>query len=178
MSHSALAVQWEGETSIREKARQLQLATCQHTHVFFLPALPHICNMYLSTSVPMSCIPNMYGLPEVTLPGGSPDRDAVKANMDILRKAVVALGLRVGVKLCVMHVAALYEYMQVPCPGDFGYMINCTSLMNNLIWFHFYLAYRKQSTKPQTLIGRDWDCISFAMIQISKDWWVKHKDGN
>ena len=89
--------------------------------------------MYLSTSVPMSCIPNMYGLPEVTLPGGSPDRDAVKANMDILRKAVVALGLRVGVKLCVMHVAALYEYMQVPCPGDFGYMINCTSLMNNLI---------------------------------------------
>ena len=64
----------------------------------------------------------MHGLPEVSLPGGSPDRDAVKANMDVLRKAVVALGLRVGVKLCVMHVAALYEFMQVPCPGDFGYL--------------------------------------------------------
>ena len=134
--------------------------------------------MYLSTSVLiiyMSCLPNMHDLPEVSLPGGSPDRDAVKANMDVLRKAVVALGLRVGVKLCVMHVAALYEFMQVPCPGDFGYLrsivcheqFDLISYIPRFDLISFILAKSPQSTKPQKPIAQDSVCISYAMSQLS-----------
>ena len=123
----------------------------------------------------MSCLPNMHGLPEVSLPGGSPDRDAVKANMDVLRKAVVALGLRVGVKLCVMHAAALYEFMQVPCPGDFGYIrsIVCheqfvlISYIPSFDLISFILAKCPQSTKPQKPIAQDSVCISYGMNQLS-----------
>ena len=117
----------------------------------------------------------MHDLPEVSLPGGSPDRDAVKANMDVLRKAVVALGLRVGVKLCVMHVAALYEFMQVPCPGDFGYLrsivchehFDLISYIPRFDLISFILAKSPQSTKPQKPIAQDSVCISYGMNQLS-----------
>ena len=111
----------------------------------------------------------MHDLPEVSLPGGSPDRDAVKANMDVLRKAVVALGLRVGVKLCVMHVAALYEFMQVPCPGSIvcHEHFDLISYIPRFDLISFILAKSPQSTKPQKPIAQDSVCISYAMSQLS-----------
>lgn len=53
--------------------------------------------------------PNLLSLLlEVTVPGGVYDRDAVKANIPLLTDAIKALGLRVGVNLCTVHIKALY----------------------------------------------------------------------
>ena len=48
------------------------------------------------------------------------DRDAVKQNIPVLKMAANLLGLRVGIRACTVHVQALYDYMQVPCPRSFG----------------------------------------------------------
>lgn len=44
-------------------------------------------------------------------------RDSIKDNMDVLIPAANYLGLRVGVTTCHVHVKALYELMQISCPG-------------------------------------------------------------
>ena len=62
-------------------------------------------------------LPGTWTISQVSVLGGEPDRDALKANMDVLRLAAKTLGLRVGVKVCSMHIQALYDYMQIPCPG-------------------------------------------------------------
>ena len=56
----------------------------------------------------------------MSLVGGTPDRDSVKANVKVIELAAQAVGLRVGVNLCILHVTALYEYMKIPCPGQCG----------------------------------------------------------
>ena len=48
------------------------------------------------------------------------DRDDVKQNIPVLKMAASLLGLRVGVGACTVHVQALYDYMQVPCPRSSG----------------------------------------------------------
>lgn len=48
---------------------------------------------------------------------GAADRDTVKKNLDLLIPAVQALGLRVGVKTCQVHIQALYDMMKIPVPG-------------------------------------------------------------
>lgn len=44
-------------------------------------------------------------------------RETVKANYEILMPAVQQLGLRVSVPCCQVHVAALYTFMEINCPG-------------------------------------------------------------
>lgn len=44
-------------------------------------------------------------------------RDSIKDNMDVLIPAANYLGLRVGVTTCHVHVKALFELMQISCPG-------------------------------------------------------------
>ena len=43
-------------------------------------------------------------------------RDTMKTNIRVLGIAAARMGLRAGVKTCQVHVAALYEYMQINCP--------------------------------------------------------------
>ena len=62
-------------------------------------------------------------LVEVTVPAGVYDRDAVKANIPLLTTAVNNVGLRVGINLCTVHIQALYDLMQVPCPRYLGCFI-------------------------------------------------------
>ena len=54
--------------------------------------------------------------------GGEPDRDSLRTNMDVLKLAAQSLGLRVGVKTCQLHIQALYDYMQIPCPGHLEHL--------------------------------------------------------
>ena len=54
---------------------------------------------------------------------GAADRDSVKKNIDLLVPAIQALGYRVGVKTCQVHVAACYETMKIPCPGVLAQLI-------------------------------------------------------
>lgn len=51
---------------------------------------------------------------------GEIDRDAVKSNIPVLKLAAHALGFRVGVRTCTVHVQALYDFMNIPCPRCFG----------------------------------------------------------
>ena len=57
---------------------------------------------------------------EVEILGDHIDRDAVRSNLVVLKDAAELLGLRVGVNTCTVHVKALYDYMQVPCPRCLG----------------------------------------------------------
>ena len=54
---------------------------------------------------------------EVEVPGDVYDRDAIKKNIALLTVAVKALGLRVGINLCTVHIKAMYELMNISCPG-------------------------------------------------------------
>ena len=47
-------------------------------------------------------------------------RDAVKSNIPLLKIAAEALGFRVGVHTCTVHVQALYDFMKIPVPRSFG----------------------------------------------------------
>ena len=58
------------------------------------------------------------GDPEVTVLSDEVTRDDIRQNKDVLTVAANLLGLRVGVKTCQVHVKALYELMQIPCPGN------------------------------------------------------------
>lgn len=49
--------------------------------------------------------------PEIT-------RDSIKDNVRLLTVAGNHLGLRVGVRTCQVHVAALYDLMKINCPGQ------------------------------------------------------------
>ena len=53
---------------------------------------------------------------EVGFPGDILDRDAVKANLEVVKLAAATLGLRVGIACCTVHVTALYDLMKIPCP--------------------------------------------------------------
>lgn len=53
---------------------------------------------------------------KVALPGNVFDRDAVKHNVRVLKCAALALGLRVSVNTCIVHVQALYDLMKVSAP--------------------------------------------------------------
>ena len=59
---------------------------------------------------------------EVEVLDGEVDRDAVRNNIPVLEVAARFLGLRVGVRTCMVHVQALYDYMRIPCPRCFVYM--------------------------------------------------------
>ena len=74
---------------------------------------------------------------EVSVPAGTYDRDSVKENIPLLTIAINALGLRVGVNLCTMHVKALYDYMQVPCPGSWDCIVETNvkgSAISTYMW--------------------------------------------
>lgn len=70
------------------------------------------------TYVPLFSIPFLSF--EVNVLGGIIDRDAVKNNLAVLQVAANSLGLRVGIHTCTVHVRALYDLMQIPCPRTFG----------------------------------------------------------
>ena len=61
----------------------------------------------------------------------------MKANIPVLQVAIKNIGLRVGVKLCELHIKALYDYMKIPAPGSFGQVcstniIVCTCVLHVL----------------------------------------------
>ena len=62
----------------------------------------------------------MSNILQVRVIGGVFDRDTVKDNARVLAIAANALGLRVGVPTCTVHVQALYDLMKIPCPRLFG----------------------------------------------------------
>ena len=86
---------------------------------------------------PQSCF-------EVEVLGDNMDRDAVKQNIPVLRMAANLCGLRVGVRACTVHVQALYDYMQVPCPRSFGrtcHMNICRCAKNTTQTIYAYAIY-------------------------------------
>ena len=162
MSHSALAVQWETDGSIRDKARNLQLVTVSVSNsdsyisngcmgangnvsksgaLFSLmwgpKRAPHFKtypNVYIRKTHSQSCF-------EVEVLDDNMDRDAVKQNIPVLKMAANLLGLRVGIGACTVHVQALYDYMQVPCPRSFGrtchmhaWILACTCTCLDSVW--------------------------------------------
>ena len=58
------------------------------------------------------------------------DRDSVKHNLAVVKSAAQMLGLRVGVQTCTVHVKALYDFMQIPCPRHLGFIagVACSML--------------------------------------------------
>ena len=73
----------------------------------------------------LTCIPHRYTTTcahacEVEVVGEEIGRDAVKSNIPLLKIAAEALGFRVGVHTCTVHVQALYDFMKIPVPRSFG----------------------------------------------------------
>ena len=120
MSHSALAMQWEANGDIRDKARKLSLATCPKPKSYLMKDVElmssSICIVFGHYATIVS-----YRI-EVEVPTEVIDRDTIKLNVKVLTLAAQALGLRVGVRLCTVHVQALYDYMQISCPRNLSYV--------------------------------------------------------
>lgn len=118
---SALAVAWEKEHSIRRKAVKLQVVPQSSQVNFLIPGrsvrvgnnlagfdeFKYRCLKLYSSTLPS----------KVSVFGQSITRDTLKNNRTLLALAVKFLGLRVTVPTCQMHIKALYDYMDISCPG-------------------------------------------------------------
>ena len=93
MAHSALARAWEGHADIRRRVQRLELATCSGS----------ACKISLH---------------EVDALGPAVTRHTLCRNKPLLLEASALLGLRVSIAVCQTHVTALYQLMQVNCPGS------------------------------------------------------------
>ena len=96
------------------------------------------------------------------------DRDAIKSNVAMLTLAANALGLRVGVHTCTVHVKALYDYMQIPCPRHLDlkkYPIHAQSYV--LKWYRLGIAFIGTWTCWYVVLG--WKCIHSFLRTDSRD---------
>ena len=143
MSHSSLAMQWESDGDIRDKACKLQLATW--------PNLTQKHTKAMHTRAHNMCIFCFF---EVEITTDEIDRDSVKQNIGALTMAANSLGLRVGVNTCIVHVRAycmttcrfhaldplaliyvVYEISHVcACAHDIWYAVLHTLHLRNGFW--------------------------------------------